>query len=147
MRPVTSWADRNGRPRATSASATGETGFVAGIDGPPLMETFQKQAERFGTEMIGEDVVSVDLRARPFRVACSDTTLEGHTVILATGASAKLLGLENEAKHGKGKGYAPTSVNRTTATLRRAAGWIQKQRPSTFSESPGPRIRARKVRK
>jgi thioredoxin reductase (NADPH) len=41
-------------------------GFVEGIDGPPLMETFQKQAERFGTEMIADDVTAVDFRRRPF---------------------------------------------------------------------------------
>ncbi|HEV8441496.1 MAG TPA: thioredoxin-disulfide reductase [Methylomirabilota bacterium] len=73
-------------------------GFIEGIDGPPLMETFQKQAERFGTEMIAEDVTSVELGRAPFRVTAGDTTLEGHAVIIATGASAKLLGLPNESK-------------------------------------------------
>ena len=72
-------------------------GFVDGIDGPPLMETFQKQAERFGTEMIAEDVTSVDFSKRPFRVTAGDTTLESHAVIIATGATAKLLGLPNES--------------------------------------------------
>jgi thioredoxin reductase (NADPH) len=73
-------------------------GFVDGIDGPPLMETFQKQAERFGTEMIAEDVTAVDVSRRPFRVTAGDVTLEGHTVVIATGASAKLLGLDSESK-------------------------------------------------
>jgi thioredoxin reductase (NADPH) len=73
-------------------------GFVDGIDGPPLMETFQKQAERFGTETIAEDVTAVDVSRRPFRVTAGDVTLEGHTVVIATGASAKLLGLESESK-------------------------------------------------
>jgi thioredoxin reductase (NADPH) len=73
-------------------------GFVEGIDGPPLMETFQKQAERFGTEMIAEDATAVDFSQRPFRVSAGDLTLEGHTVIIATGASAMLLGLPNESK-------------------------------------------------
>ena len=73
-------------------------GFVEGIDGPPLMETFQKQAERFGTEMIAEDVTRVDFRRRPFVVSSGEVTLEGHTVIIATGASAKLIGLESESK-------------------------------------------------
>jgi len=73
-------------------------GFVEGIDGPPLMETFQKQAERFGTEMIAEDVTRVDFSRRPFVVSSGDVTLEGHTVIIATGASAKLIGLESESK-------------------------------------------------
>jgi thioredoxin reductase (NADPH) len=72
-------------------------GFVEGIDGPPLMEMFQKQAQRFGTEMIAEDVTAVDFSRRPFRVTAGDVTLEGHSVIIATGATAKLIGLPNEA--------------------------------------------------
>jgi thioredoxin reductase (NADPH) len=72
-------------------------GFVEGIDGPPLMENLARQAERFGTEMIPEDVTRVVFGERPFRVSTDDTTLEGHSVILATGASAKLLGLPNES--------------------------------------------------
>ena len=73
-------------------------GFVDGIDGPPLMETFREQAARFGTEMISEDVTSVDFSSRPFRVKTDDTELEAHTVIIATGASAKLIGLPSESK-------------------------------------------------
>jgi thioredoxin reductase (NADPH) len=73
-------------------------GFVDGIDGPPLMENFQQQAQRFGTEMIAEDVTSVDFGRRPFAVTAGDITVEGHTVIVATGASAKLIGIENESK-------------------------------------------------
>src|SRR3989442_8437074 len=73
-------------------------GFVDGLMGPELMETFRKQAERFGTEMIAEDVTSVDCRRRPFVVRVGETEYQSHTVIIATGASAKLLGLENEMK-------------------------------------------------
>ncbi len=72
-------------------------GFVEGIDGPPLMENFRKQAERFGAEMIAEEVTGVDFGRRPFRVSVGDVTIEGHSVIIATGASAKLLGLPNES--------------------------------------------------
>jgi thioredoxin reductase (NADPH) len=73
-------------------------GFVDGIDGPPLMEIFQKQAARFGTEMVAEDVTAVDFSRPPFRLTAGDKTYESHTVIIATGASAKLLGLPSEAK-------------------------------------------------
>jgi thioredoxin reductase (NADPH) len=73
-------------------------GFVDGIDGPPLMETFKAQALRFGTEMIAEDVTEVDFRSRPFRVKADDAAVETDTVIIATGATAKLMGLPNEAK-------------------------------------------------
>ena len=71
-------------------------GFVDGLMGPELMETFRKQAERFGTEMIAEDVTAVDFGRRPFVVKTADAAYEGDTVVIATGASAKLLGLEAE---------------------------------------------------
>src|SRR5437667_5872280 len=73
-------------------------GFVDGIDGPPLMESFRKQAERFGTEMIGDEVSQVDFTRRPFVVKSEDRTLESHTVIVATGATSKLLGVPGEAQ-------------------------------------------------
>ena len=73
-------------------------GFVDGIQGPELMETMRKQAERFGTEMIAEDATAVDFGRRPFVVRAGETTYEGDTVIIATGATAKLLGLDAEAK-------------------------------------------------
>ena len=71
-------------------------GFVDGIEGPALMDVFRKQAERFGTEMVGEDVTAVDFSRRPFSVSTSDHTYEGDSVIIATGATAKMLGLETE---------------------------------------------------
>jgi thioredoxin reductase (NADPH) len=71
-------------------------GFVDGIDGPVLMETMRKQAERFGTEIVNEDATAVDFTRRPFVVRAGEQRWEGHTVIIATGASAKLLGLPAE---------------------------------------------------
>ena len=73
-------------------------GFVDGIQGPELMETMKKQAERFGTEMIAEDATAVDFRRQPFVVRAGDASYESHTVIIATGATAKLLGLDAETK-------------------------------------------------
>jgi thioredoxin reductase (NADPH) len=73
-------------------------GFVEGIDGPPLMETFREQALRFGTEMVAEDVTAVDFHRQPFLVKTDDSEVEAQTVIVATGASAKLIGLESESK-------------------------------------------------
>jgi thioredoxin reductase (NADPH) len=64
--------------------------------GPELMETMRKQAERFGTDMIAEDATRVDFGRRPFVVGVGDSTYEAETVIVATGASAKLLGLPGE---------------------------------------------------
>jgi thioredoxin reductase (NADPH) len=73
-------------------------GFVEGVQGPELMETMQKQATHFGTEMINEDVTAVDFSRRPFVVTAGPRTFESQTVIIATGASAKLLGLPGESK-------------------------------------------------
>ena len=71
-------------------------GFVDPVLGPELMETMRKQAERFGTDMIAEDVVAVDFARRPFVVRTADASLEAQTVVIATGASAKPLGLPSE---------------------------------------------------
>jgi thioredoxin reductase (NADPH) len=73
-------------------------GFVDGIDGPPLMGHFRSQAERFGTELMADDVTEVDFGRRPFRVTGGSTTVEALTVIIATGASSKMIGLANESK-------------------------------------------------
>jgi thioredoxin reductase (NADPH) len=74
-------------------------GFPDGIQGPELMDLFRKQAERFGTRCLQRGVVRVDLSQRPFRLV-DDTREEHHarTVIIATGASAKYLGLESERR-------------------------------------------------
>jgi len=73
-------------------------GFVDGVQGPELMEIMKKQAERFGTEMIAEDATAVDFKRQPFVVRAGAVSYESHTVISATGASAKLLGLDAESK-------------------------------------------------
>ena len=73
-------------------------GFADGILGPELMEVFRKQAERFGTRYILGDATTVDLARRPFRVTVGSTVHEAQTLIIATGASAKLLGLPSEKR-------------------------------------------------
>jgi thioredoxin reductase (NADPH) len=73
-------------------------GFAEGIMGPELMETMRAQAERFGTEMVAEDVTAVDFSRRPFEISAGTQRYEGEAVIIATGASAKLLGLPAEAR-------------------------------------------------
>jgi len=73
-------------------------GFVHGIQGPELMEVFREQAKRFGTEVVSETVVDVDFSGRPFRLTLdSGATVLSEAVIISTGASAKLLGLESES--------------------------------------------------
>jgi thioredoxin reductase (NADPH) len=73
-------------------------GFVAGIMGPDLMETFRAQAERFGADIRYEDVTSLDLDVRPFRVTTDEGDFFAHSVIIATGASARWLDLESETR-------------------------------------------------
>ena len=71
-------------------------GFVDGILGPEMMEIFKKQAARFGTRFLFGDVSAVDLSSRPFRVTIGGEEHRAETLIIATGASAKLLGLPSE---------------------------------------------------
>src|SRR6266702_2848515 len=71
-------------------------GFPDGILGPELIENMKRQAARFGAEFRAGAVTEVDLRERPFRVTVADETLETKTVIVAAGASARLLGLKGE---------------------------------------------------
>ena len=73
-------------------------GFPKGIMGPELMEEFKKQAERFGTETLFGEVTAVDLKQRPFKVSVSKELFTCDSLIIATGATAKLLGLESEMK-------------------------------------------------
>jgi thioredoxin reductase (NADPH) len=73
-------------------------GFPEGVSGPAMMEMFQKQAERFGTRVIGDDIVSCDFTQQPFVLKTSSGSVRAHTVIIATGATANWLGLENELR-------------------------------------------------
>ncbi|HWP56567.1 MAG TPA: thioredoxin-disulfide reductase [Candidatus Acidoferrales bacterium] len=73
-------------------------GFAKGILGPELMDEFKKQAERFGTKTVFGDVTEVDLKTRPFRVMVGKDAYSCDALIIATGASAKLLGLESEKR-------------------------------------------------
>ena len=74
-------------------------GFPDGILGPELMTRMREQAERYGTKIITEDIVSIDLKKRPFTMTDSaGNTTEAHSLIISTGASANYLGLESEQK-------------------------------------------------
>ena len=73
-------------------------GFPDGVTGPDMMELFQKQAERFGSEILLEDATTVDLSARPFRIETASRRFSADAVILATGASARWLGLPSETR-------------------------------------------------
>jgi thioredoxin reductase (NADPH) len=71
-------------------------GFRDGIMGPELMAEMRAQATRFGTEIVQGDVTAVDLARKPFRVTTSEGQYRCHALIIATGASARLLGLSSE---------------------------------------------------
>jgi len=73
-------------------------GFPGGVQGPELVDLMRKQAERFGAEYLAETVTSVDLSKRPFSVKTEGSAYQARTLIIATGASARLLGLESEKK-------------------------------------------------
>lgn len=73
-------------------------GFPEGIMGPELMQNMRQQAARFGTEIIEENAVQIDLDQRPFRIKTESQAFTADTVVIATGASAKWLGLESEAR-------------------------------------------------
>ncbi len=73
-------------------------GFPDGITGPDLMENLQKQAERFETRVMAEDVTEVDLSERPFKVRTAEHAFTADSLILSTGASARWLGIESEER-------------------------------------------------
>ena len=73
-------------------------GYPEGVTGPLMMEEFQKQAERFGTEILFTDATAVDFSSRPFKVSTDAKEYTADAVVIATGASARWLGLESEEK-------------------------------------------------
>jgi thioredoxin reductase (NADPH) len=73
-------------------------GFENGIMGPELMDVMRKQVQRFGTKSIYAEITEVDLSQRPFKLKSYDEEYTADAIIVATGASAKLLGLESEGK-------------------------------------------------
>ena len=73
-------------------------GYPDGIMGPELMDNLHKQAERFGTRIMSSDVTKVDFSQRPFRIWVDEDSYEADSVIISTGASARWLGLESEAR-------------------------------------------------
>ncbi len=73
-------------------------GFPEGILGPELMEKFRSQATRFGAEIISEDVTAVDFKSKPFKITAGGKSYQAKSVIIATGAETKWLGLANEQR-------------------------------------------------
>jgi len=84
-------------------------GYRDGVMGPEMMAEFRAQAARFGAEFVTDDVTRIDLSERPFKLYVGDDEYAGNSVIVATGATARQLGLESErALHGRGVTYCAT---------------------------------------
>lgn len=84
-------------------------GFESGIQGPDLMAKMRKQSERFNARFLNEDVISVDLKTRPFVIQSESRRLMADSLIIATGASAMWLGLASEQRL-RGKGVSACAV-------------------------------------
>ncbi len=82
----------------TTTEVENYPGFPEGISGPKLIELMRAQSIRFGTELVLEDVEEVDLSRRPFVVKSNERTVETHSIIAATGATAMRLGLPSEER-------------------------------------------------
>jgi thioredoxin reductase (NADPH) len=80
-------------------------GYADGVMGPDMMSDFRRQAERFGSQFITDDVTKVDFSERPFRVWVGDDEYSARAVIVATGASARWLGIDTEQQH-RGRGVS-----------------------------------------
>jgi len=81
-------------------------GYPDGVQGPAMMDDLRRQSERFGTEIINEEIIHLDFSDRPFKAITEDKKeILADTLIIATGASAKWLGLHNEAKY-NGRGVS-----------------------------------------
>lgn len=104
LRPLCVEGEQPGGQLTITSDVENYPGFAEGVMGPELMERFRKQAERFGTRFVTGNVKRVDLSARPFTLEFANgNQVKTQTLIVATGASAKWLGIPSEKKlMGKG---------------------------------------------
>ncbi|MBP9708412.1 MAG: thioredoxin-disulfide reductase [Oligoflexales bacterium] len=98
LEPVLYAGLQHGGQLTTTTEVENFPGFREGIMGPQLMQDMTAQAERFGADIIYEEITRVDFSQRPFKLWAGDKLIQSQTVIIATGATAKTLGLPNEAK-------------------------------------------------
>ena len=80
-------------------------GYPGGVMGPEMMAEFRRQAERFGAEFVTDDVTRVDFSEQPLRISVENDEYTAHSVIVATGATARWLGLPCE-QHFQGRGLS-----------------------------------------
>ncbi len=96
LEPIVYCGSTPGGQLTTTTDVENFPGFPEGIDGPKLMEDMQKQAERFGTRIVYDEILSVDFNKRPFVLKSHGGEIKTHSVIIATGANPKMLGLPTE---------------------------------------------------
>ena len=98
MEPIIFEGPQPGGQLTITTDVENYPGFPDGVMGPELMDLFRKQAQRFGAETLSLMVDKVDFSSRPFKVWAGDKEYISETIIISTGASAKLLGLESEKR-------------------------------------------------
>ncbi|MBI2061277.1 MAG: thioredoxin-disulfide reductase [Nitrospirae bacterium] len=98
LKPLVIEGLQPGGQLATTTEVENFPGFEHGVQGPDLMTTMRAQAKRFGTEIVMDEITAVDLKARPFRVIGGEGETRCESLIIATGASAKMIGLDKEKK-------------------------------------------------
>jgi thioredoxin reductase (NADPH) len=98
LKPLQFCGYQPGGQLMTTTEVENYPGFRHGIMGPALMEEMRAQAERFGTEMVDKDVERVDFSQRPFRVWVEGEEFRARSVIVATGAKSKMLGIPGEER-------------------------------------------------
>lgn len=100
LNPVLYEGIQPGGQLTTTTEVENFPGYPEGVEGPDLMEDLRKQAERFSTDIRSAIAVKTDLSERPYKVTFDDgNTVEADTIIIATGATAKYLGLDDEKKY------------------------------------------------
>ena len=109
LRPLVIEGFRWGGQLMITSDVENYPGYPDGVLGPEMMQEFRYQAERFGAEFLTDDVTRVDFSERPFRVWVGDDEYRAEAVIVATGATARQLGLESERSlQGRGVTYCAT---------------------------------------
>ncbi len=96
LKPLMIEGEMPGGLLTTTTEVENYPGFSEGVMGPELMETMRKQAERFGTRFMSENVTKVDLDSKPFKVFVGQKEFQAKALIISTGASSKMLGLPSE---------------------------------------------------